>query len=148
MGSNERITSGEDRGARDRFQMVIRLQRLRVQAHEGLRRCESWQPGSPEIEQILVAIQHVALDARAEGLNGFTSVCLHVCERIEPFLRSGGMPRSILGLIAEWSARSELYLRRPHYLEFAKALTLQLSDARWGWPLDRAAQDHLLRAML
>jgi hypothetical protein len=97
---------------------------------------------------ILTGMQGVADAAREAGLSGFTSVCLHVCERIEPFRRAGSMPKATLGLVAEWAANSELYLRRPQYAEFARALVLQLNDSLWGSRLNREEQNSLMRAML
>lgn len=137
----------KEAGARSRFQMVIRLQLVRAQVHEGLRRGSSWEPGRTEITELLTGIQGVAAAAREAGLSGFTSVCLHVCGRIEPFQQTGSMPRATLGLIAEWAANSELYLRRPQHAEFAKALVLQLNDRLWGSRLDREEQNSLIRAM-
>lgn len=133
--------------ARSRFQMVIRLQLVRAHVHDCLRRGSSWQPDGAEITEILAGIQGVAIAAREAGLSGFTSVCLHVCGRVEPFQRAGSMPQATLGLIAEWAANSELYLRRPQYAEFAKALVVQLNDRLWGSRLDREEQDSLVRAM-
>jgi hypothetical protein len=135
-------------GARSRFQIVIRLQLVRAHVHDCLRRGASWEPRRAEIKEILTGIQGVAVAAREAGLSGFTSVCLHVCERIEPFQRSGSMPRATLGLVAEWAANSELYLRRPQYTEFARALVLQLNDGLWGSRLNREEQNSLIRAML
>jgi hypothetical protein len=142
------LKGDKEGGARSRFQMVIRLQLVRAHVHDCLRRGSSWEPGTAEITEILSGIQGVAIAAREAGLGGFTSVCLHVCERIEPFQRTGSMPRATLGLVAEWAANSELYLRRPQYTEFAKALVLQLNDRLWGSRLDREEQNSLMRAML
>lgn len=141
-------TGDMEGGARSRFQMVIRLQLVRAQVHDCLRRGDSWEPKRAEITNILIGIQGVAAAAREAGLSGFTSVCLHVCERIEPFQRNGSMPRSMLGLVAEWAANSELYLRRPQFAEFARALVLQLDDSLWGSRLDREEQRSLMRTML
>ena len=135
-------------GARSRFQMVIRLQLVRAVVHDCLRRGDSWEPGRAEIAELLTGIQGVAVAAREAGLSGFTSVCLHVCERIEPFQRAGNMPRATLGLVAEWAANSELYLRRPQHAEFARTLVLQLNDKPWGSQLSREEQNSLMRAML
>jgi hypothetical protein len=135
-------------GARSRFQMVIRLQLVRAHVHDCLRRGSSWEPGKAEIAELLTGIQGVAVAAREAALSGFTSVCLHVCERIEPFQRSGTMQRAMLGLVAEWAANSELYLRRPRHAEFARALVVQLSDRSWGAQLSREEQNNLMRAML
>jgi hypothetical protein len=135
-------------GARSRFQMVIRLQLVRAYVHDCLRRGSAWEPGSAEIAEILTGIQGVAIAAREAGLSGFTSVCLHVCERIEPFQRAGSMSRATLGLVAEWAANSELYLRRPQHAEFARALVLQLNDRLWGSRLDHEEQNRMMRAML
>jgi hypothetical protein len=134
-------------GARSRFQMVIRLQLVRAHVHDCLRRGDSWEPGRAEINELLTGIQGVAVAAREAGLSGFASVCQHVCERIEPFARTGTMPRATLGLVAEWAANSELYLRRPRHAEFAKALVLQLNDRLWRSQLSREEQNSLIRAM-
>jgi hypothetical protein len=135
-------------GARSRFQMVIRLQLVRAHVHDCLRRGASSEPGRAEINEMLTGIQGVAVAAREAGLGGFTSVCLKVCERIEAFHRTGSMPRATLGLVAEWAANSELYLRRPQFAEFARALVLQLNDGLWGSRLNREEQDSLMHAML
>jgi hypothetical protein len=135
-------------GARSRFQMVIRLQLVRAHVHDCLRRSPSWAPGRAEIEEILTGIQGVAVAARDAGLEGFKLVCLHVCGRIEPFERTGAMPRATLGLVAEWAANSELYLRRPQHAEFARALVSQLNDSQWGSRLNREEQNSLMGAML
>jgi len=128
--------------------MVIRLQLVRAHVHDCLRRSASSEPGRAEISEMLTGIQGVAVAAREAGLGGFTSVCLTVCERIEAFQRTGSMPRATLGLVAEWAANSELYLRRPQYAEFARALVLQLNDRLWGSRLNREEQESLMHAML
>ena len=128
--------------------MVIRLQLVRAHVHDCLRRSASSEPGRAEINEMLTGIQGVAVAARAAELGGFTSVCLKVCERIEAFQRTGSMPRATLRLVAEWAANSELYLRRPQYAEFARALVLQLNDSLWGSRLNREEQDSLMHAML
>jgi hypothetical protein len=135
-------------GARSRFQMVIRLQLVRAQVHDCLRRGAACEPSAAEIRELSTGIQGVALAAREAGLSGFTSVCLHVCERIEPFQRNGSMPRATLALVAEWAANSELYLRRPLYTEFARALVFQLNDSLWGSRMTREEQNNLMRMML
>jgi hypothetical protein len=138
------LTGDKERGARSRVEIVIRLQMVRAQVHDQLHRGASWEDKNIEIDDILSGIQGVAIAAREAGLAAFTSVCLHVCERIEPSLHIGYISRSTLALVAEWAANAELYLRRPRYAEFAKALVLQLNDPQWGSPLDPAEQAKLL----
>jgi hypothetical protein len=75
-------------------------------------------------------------------------VCMLVFERIEPLARGGRLSRRTLELIGEWSANSELYLRRPRCVEFAKELVRQLNDPPWGSRLDRDEQDRLIRSLL
>jgi hypothetical protein len=136
-----------DRTAPSHFQIVIKLQALRACVHDGLGRGASCEATNSEATEILAGVLGVAIAARTEELRGFTSVCMLVYERIEGFGRSGRLPRALLEAIAEWSANSELYLRRPRYAEFARALVRQLNDAPWGSRLDRAEQDGLIRAL-
>jgi len=141
-------TGDMERGARSHFQIVIRLQMVRARVHDGLYRGASWGHENIEIEDILTGVQGVAFAAREAGLAAFTSVCLQVGERIERSLRSGHISRITLALVAEWAANAELYLRRPHYAQFAKTLMLQLNDSRWGSSLDPAEQAKLLHDLL
>ena len=137
-----------DAAAPNHYQIVMRLQSLRVRVHDGLRCGTPAEAMSAETTDILAGILGVAIAARAEDLTGFTSVCMLVYERIESLARAGRLPRAMLELVAEWSANSELYLRRPRYVEFAKALVRQLNEPQWGSRLDRAGQDRLIRALL
>jgi hypothetical protein len=138
------LTGDKERGARSHFQIVIRLQMVRAQVHDRLHPGVSGEHKKIDIDDILMGIQGVAIAAREAGLAAFTSVCLHVCERIEPSLRIGYITPPTLALVAEWAANAELYLRRPRYGEFAKALVLQLNDPQWGSPLDPVVQAKLL----
>jgi hypothetical protein len=137
-----------DPAAPGHFQIVIRLQSVRARVHDGLHCGAPSEAMSAEATDILAGILGVAIAARSEDLTGFTSVCMLVYERIESFSRAGRLTRAMLELIAEWSANSELYLRRPRYVEFAKALVRQLNESQWGARLDRAEQDRLVRALL
>ena len=120
------------------LRIVTRLQQLRARVHDPF----------VETADILVGILGVAIAARTEEMRGFTSVCMIVFERIEPLARGGRLSRRMLELIGEWSANSELYLRRPHYVEFAKALVRQLNYSPWGSRLGREEQDRLIRSLL
>jgi hypothetical protein len=137
-----------DHASPGHYQIVMRLQAVRARVHDGLRCGAPSEAMHAETTDILAGILGVAIAARTEDLTGFTSVCMLVYERIESFARAGRLPRAMLELIAEWSANSELYLRRPRYVEFAKALVRQLSESQWGARLDRAEQDRLIRALL
>jgi hypothetical protein len=137
-----------DHAAPGHYQIVMRLQAVRARVHDGLRCGAPSEAMSAETTDILAGVLGVAIAARTEDLTGFTSVCMLVYERIESFSRAGRLPRAMLELIAEWSANSELYLRRPRYVEFAKALVRQLNESQWGARLDRAEQDRLIRALL
>jgi hypothetical protein len=138
------LTGNKERHARSHFQIVIRLQMVRAQVHDRLHRGLTGEHKNIDIDGILMGIQGVAVAAREAGLAAFTSVCLHVCERIEPSLRIGYITRPTLALVAEWAANAELYLRRPRYAEFAKALVFQLNDPQWGSSLDPTEQAKLL----
>jgi len=142
------VKSDTDRAAPDHCRIMIRLQEVRARVHDSL----SWDTPSevPNAEgtDILAGILGVAIAARTEEMRAFTSVCMIVYERVEPLARSGRLPRRTLELIGEWSANSELYLRRPHYVEFAKALVRQLNDSPWGSRLGREEQDRLIRSLL
>ncbi len=140
---------GDREGAAPGYSHIVtRLQLVRARAHEWADRGEPWEPRIAEVEEMLSGIQGVAIAAQSAGLIGFTSACLYVCERVEPLLRSGNMPRATLILLAEWSVNSELYLRRPHFPEFVRALVIQLNDSLWGSQLDPLEQDNLIQAML
>ena len=129
-------------------QIVTRLQSVRARVHDGLRCGTPSEAMSAETTDILAGILGAAIAARSENLAGFTSICMLVYERIESLARAGRLPRAMLELIAEWSANSELFLRRPRHVEFAKDLVRQLNEPQWGSRLDRAEQDRLLRALL
>ncbi|MGB6310466.1 MAG: hypothetical protein WBF89_22015 [Steroidobacteraceae bacterium] len=142
------LVNGMERAAPSQFQIVIRLQAVRARVHEGLRSGAGDEAAGTEATEILAGILGVAIAARAEELRGFTAICMLVYERIERFGHGGRLPRALLEAIAEWSANSELYLRRPRFAEFARSIVRQLNDAPWGSRLDRAEQDGLLRALL
>jgi hypothetical protein len=142
------FTGDMDRPAPGHLRIVIRLQRLRARVHDSLCRGEPPEVTNEESAGLLAGILGVAIAARSEEMRGFTSVCTIVFERIEPLARSGRLSRRMLELIGEWSANSELYLRRPHYLEFAKELVRQLNDSAWASRLGRDEQDRLIRSLL
>jgi hypothetical protein len=132
-------------GIQNHFQIVMRLQLVRRLVRDVVNGECSWDLRWHEMEDILIAMQGVAAAARTAGLSGFTSICLHLCERVLPPMRSGYLP---IALLADWAANAELYLRRPHRREFATALLEQLNDPQWLGPLDPAEQASLLRALL
>jgi len=129
---------------RSYFQILIRLQNLHTQLNEWLNRGEDWQPTVDDIDNLLAYLQGMAVSARAWGLVGFTSMCLHVCERIEPCRRSGHMPRSMLDMLDVWISYCERYLRRPQSPAHARLLVDQLNDRHWGTRLDPAEEARLL----
>lgn len=133
---------------RSYFQILIRLQNLRTQINEWLNRGEDWQPTVDDLDNLLAYLQGMAVSARAWGLMGFTSMCLHVCERIEPLRRSGHMPRSILEMLDGWLTHAERYLRRPQSAALAHLLVVQLNDPRWGTGLDPGEETRLLRELM
>ena len=135
-------------GHQNYFQLYIRLQLVRRLVHEWPARESAGQPGIAGVEEMLSGIQAVASAARDAGLCGLTSACLHVCERVEPWLRCGRIPRATLNMLAEWAANSELYLRRPHSREFATALAMQLNDSRWGLGTGLVERDDLVRTLM
>ena len=98
------LTGNKERHARSHFQIVIRLQMVRAQVHDRLHRGLTGEHKNIDIDGILMGIQGVAVAAREAGLAAFTSVCLRVCERIEPSLRIGYITRPTLALVAEWAA--------------------------------------------
>jgi hypothetical protein len=134
------FTGDMDHPAPSHLRIVIRLQQLRACVYDSLCRGAT--------ADILAGILDVAIAARTEEMRGFTSVCMLVFERIEPLARGGRLSRRTLELIGEWSANSELYLRRPRCVEFAKELVRQLNDPPWGSRLDRDEQDRLIRSLL
>jgi hypothetical protein len=142
------FTGDMDRPAPGQLRIVNRLQQLRASVHDSLCRGALSEVTYAETADILAGILGVAITARAEEMRGFTAVCMTVFERIEPLARSGRLPRRTLELIGEWSANSELYLRRPRYVEFARGLVRQLNDAPWGSRLGRDEQDRLIRSLL
>jgi hypothetical protein len=129
------------------FQLVIRLQVVRMHVHDKLRCADGAAQEPAETKDIVCRIQAVAIAAHEAGLFAFTSICLHVCERIDPSLRSGYISKPTLALVAEWTANAELYLRRPRFVQFAKAMLLQLNDRRWGEPLDPHECETLLEEL-
>jgi hypothetical protein len=124
---------------------MIRLQMVRAQAQE-LRRA-----GVPHEafanRELLIAIQDLANAARSAQLQGFTLVCHALKDRVE-LLRHGFIPDSVLALILDWAARAELHVRRPRFVEFARALATQLSEPAWGLSMTPAECDSLTLAML
>jgi hypothetical protein len=138
-------THDMEQGTQNYFQLVIRLQAVRMHVHDQLQRTDSAFREPAETKDIVLAIQAVAIAAHEAGLYAFTSVCLYVCERIDPSLRSGYMSQPMLALVAEWTANAELYLRRPRFAPFAKTMVQQLNDPRWGEPLNANDLDALIR---
>lgn len=142
------LTGDMDRAAPGRLRIVIRLQQLRARVHDSLCRGAASEATNAETAAIVAGILGVAVAASAEEMRGFTSVCMIVFERIEPPARSGRLSPRTLELIGEWSANSELHLRRPRCVEFAKGLVRQLNDSPWGSRLGRDEQDRLIRSLL
>ena len=142
------FTGDLHRPAPGHLRIVIQLQQLRARVHDSLCRGEPSEATNAETADIVAGILGVAIAAHAEEMRGFTSVCMIVFGRIEPLAHSGRLSRRTLELIGEWSANSELYLRRPRYVEFAKGLVRQLNDAPWGSRLGRDEQDRLIRSLL
>ena len=142
------FTGDMDRPAPGHLRIVIQLQQLRARVHDSLCRGAPSEATNAETADILAEVLGVAIAAHAEEIRGFTSVCMLVFERIEPLARSGHLSRRTLELIGEWSANSELHLRRPHCVEFAKGLVRQLNDSPWGSRLGRDEQDRLIRSLL
>ena len=132
-------------GVQNQFQLVMRLQLVRRLVHDVVTIDYSAELLRRHMGAILIAIQGLTGAARTAGLSGFTSVCLLLCKRVEPSMRGGYLPNNLL---TEWAAIAELYLRRPHHREFARALVAQLNDPQWHSPLDSAEQECLLRSLL
>jgi hypothetical protein len=131
-------------GIQNNFQIVVRLQRVRRLVHDVVNSDCSWELRCHQMQEILIAIQGVGAAANSAGFDGFTSVCSHLCERIEPLMRAGYLP---IALVAEWAAVAELYLRRPHGQGFAQALVDLLNDPQWHRELNPAEHGRLLCAL-
>ena len=116
------------------FQVIIRLQLVRRLVYEWQDR-NAYPCGEKNPAQELIAvIRGTAAAARAVGLAGFTSVCLRVCERVAPLIEGNNIPLRVRVLLQDWSAHSEIYLRRPYRAEFSEAVVAQLND----WQIGRA----------
>lgn len=128
------------------FQIVIRLQKVRAQVQD-LRRASMLREIAAN-EELLAAIQGLASAARQGGLVGLTLVANVLGERVESLARRGRIPDGVLALVTDWSARAELYVRRPRFAEFARSLVRQLQDPAWELPLAPAEGDRLISALL
>lgn len=130
------------------FQVVMRLQAIRRLVSEWRQDRDLYSIGNDNPTQELIwVIQGAAAAARSAGLVGFASVCWHVCERVTLSPEPGAMPTRLRGLLLNWSAYSELYVRRPWHAQFAMAVVEQLNNRSWGAPLHELEQAELLSAM-
>lgn len=142
MRTNETFVVGAQ------LQVVIRLQAIRTLVSEWQQNRDLYSIGNDSPTQELIwVIQGTAAAARTAGLVGFASVCWHVCERVTLLPEPGAMPTRLRGLLLNWSAYSELYVRRPWHAQFAMAVVEQLNNRGWGRPLHQIERAELLSAM-
>ena len=142
MRTSERFIAGAQ------FQVVIRLQAIRRLVSEWRQDRDLYSIGNDSPTQELIwVIQGTAAAARTAGLVGLASVCWHVCERVTRVPEPGAMPSRLRGLLLNWSAYSELYVRRPWHAQFAMAVVEQLNNRSWGAPLHEIERAELLSAM-
>jgi hypothetical protein len=128
-------------------QIIVRLQLVRRCVYQWADRQVQPDSHREDIEELLSGIHDILTVAHEASLCGFMSVCLHVRERVEGLLGQGHLPQDILDLLGEWSVNSELYLRRPHQVEFALAVVKQLNEAAWHAPLGHTEEARLLRSL-
>ncbi len=112
------------------YQIIVRLQVVRGSIYELSYRDLARETAA--LEELLTRIQSVVNAARESGLRGYAEVCGEIQSRFESALRRGHLSEVTLGLVDDWAASSELYLRRPHSGAFARTLVMQLNEPLWG----------------
>jgi hypothetical protein len=113
----------------NRFQVIIRLQRVRALINE-----PADQHSSPrsQLEAISKGLQWVAEAAVEQDLTAYVYVCRKVIERLNDLVEHGEIPPLLIARIDDWAAMSELYIRRPQFRQFGRMVVLQLNDPLWG----------------
>ena len=127
------------------FQIIIRLQLVRAKVCD-LARCDLSREHLA-LAELQSSCQSVSTAAREAGLQALMAVSQEVSARLAVALRTAQITEAMLGLIGDWAANAELYLRRPHFRGFARTLVLQLNDPAWGAVMEGAAQMRLLHEL-
>jgi hypothetical protein len=130
------------RGVHHHFQIVIRLQLLRGQISDLALLMRPFD--SRSFDELRLSFCSVTFASRQAGFEAFTSLCEQVGARLDDMIAGKIMTRMSLTLLNEWAACAELYIRRPRFRHFARALVLQLSHPNWSIVLGSETETHLI----
>ena len=115
-------------GTMHRFQVIIRLQMVRVLVAEAL----DQRAFRRNRLQGIVAIRSVGEAAAEQHFWGYAVACGKVTERLNRFVELGNCPPSLLVRVSDWAAISELHIRRPNCPWFGGVLQMQLDESFSG----------------
>lgn len=133
--------SRSDHGPRSvhyHFQIIIRLQWVRTQVTHLL--CFE-RPCDPRaLDELYSSFCSVTFAAREAGFAAFTMLCRRVSHRLDEMIVNDAVSNPFLRWVNEWAASAELYIRRPRFHHFARAVVLHLKHPIWGVVMDDETQ--------
>jgi hypothetical protein len=96
----------------------------------------------------LGATCEMAMFAAKGDLNGFSSLCLLMAARIEPYNRKRHFPDEALRALSEWMFDADRYLRRPSSRVRSTSLVGRLNDPAWGHPMQEQERHQLINELV
>ena len=132
----------------NRFQLLLRLQDFRRRMRRWQRIDRTATGDANTAAEVCAALRNLALVASQEGFGAFSSLCLRLAERAEPWQRQHAVPASALGQLDTWMEAAERCMRQPSNRFLAARLVQQLNAVEWQIALSEREREAFISEMV